>query len=247
MKQFFKQNLLTICLSIATTVGLFWYINYVAENAQQNIENRLFDENYSRVFQVQNPGEPRKHGTGTLIKGASNTSYILTNAHVCRMTGDLAVVANLSTYFTASVVYSNKQQDICLLKPNKELTLNSVKIAKEEAYLNQVVYTIGFPRNYPLSLKRGNVIGPYRDFTEEVYVDQKNCVAILPNPQTKILSCLYMMDFMLTSFTAYGGNSGSPVLNQDGELVGLLSLAVYQTQYGGYIFLNEIKKVLNKY
>lgn len=137
--------------------------------------------------------------TGFMIDASNN--YIVTNAHVTNQAkNQLIVENNKGEQYVAEVVYVNKIDDIAVVKivddRFKKLPPVPYSIKNKNTPLGQQVYLLGFPKQEIV-------------YTEG-YVSASNG---------------YDMD---TSFCqlvtmANVGNSGSPVINQQGEVVGVIS------------------------
>lgn len=137
--------------------------------------------------------------TGFLVDASNN--YIVTNAHVINEAKNhLIVENNKGEQYTATAVYINKDNDLAILKITdkdfKKLTSLPYSIRKTNADLGEQVFMLGFP-------KQEIVYG-------EGYVSAKNG---------------YQMDtiYCQLSTTANEGNSGSPVVTKNGELVGIVT------------------------
>ncbi len=143
--------------------------------------------------------ESNFRATGFMID--VNNNYLVTNAHVLtEATHHLVVENNKGEQFAAEAIYSDNQNDIAILKiidqDFKKLAPLPFSIKKSTCELGEPIFTLGFP-------KQEIVYG-------EGYISAKNG---------------YQMDsiFYQLSTLANEGNSGSPVINKNGELVGVLS------------------------
>jgi len=143
--------------------------------------------------------ETKFRATGFLID--VNNNYIITNAHVLNeASNQLAVENNEGEVFFAEPVYINHETDLAVLqiqdKDFKKLPPIPYVIKKTESDLGEPVFILGYP-------KEEIVYG-------EGYVSAKNGFQM--DPQFYQLNTL-----------AKEGNSGSPVINKNGELIGVIS------------------------
>lgn len=161
-----------------------------------------------------------------------NNNYIVTNAHVIdEAKHKLIVENNKGEQFSATTVYVNKANDIAIIKVDadedfKKLPALPFTIRKRNAELGEQVFMLGYP-------KQEIVYG-------EGYVSAKNG---------------YQMDtvYCQLSTTANEGNSGSPVVTKNGELIGIITST--ETNADGVVFaiksaniyraLDEVKKMKN--
>ncbi len=143
--------------------------------------------------------DARFRATGFLIDASNN--YIVTNAHVVsQVQNNLIIENNKGDQFTATPVYVNKEMDIAILKVTdsnfKKLPVLPYNIKKSGTDLGETVFMLGFP-------KAEVVYG-------EGYISAHSG---------------YNMDslFCQLSTAANEGNSGSPVINKSGDLVGVIN------------------------
>lgn len=143
--------------------------------------------------------EAKFRATGFLVDAGNN--FIVTNAHVIKeMKHRLIVENNKGEQFSAESVYVNLDNDLAILKitdPDfKKLPPMPYTIRKTNANLGEQIFMLGYP-------KQEIVYG-------EGYISAKNG---------------YQMDtiYCQVSTSANEGNSGSPVINKYGELVGIIT------------------------
>lgn len=153
-------------------------------------------------------------GTGFLI---DPKGYLITNAHVLRGSGAI-VVNNKGQEFTASIVNIDPKVDLAILKINdkdyKPLKYIPYNIAKNSGDLGEEIFTLGYPRN------------------EIVYT--QGYLSAKTGFDGDTLSTQIQM-------SAYPGNSGGPVLNKKGEVIGILSTR--QTHADGITFAIQSKNI----
>jgi V8-like Glu-specific endopeptidase len=163
-------------------------------------------------------------GTGFLIDGKG---YLITNAHVIENYKNIAVQNNKGVEFNAKVIKVDADKDIAILKIEddnfKPLVSIPYSISKSATDLAEPVFTLGYPRN-EIVYGQG-----YLSATTGFNGDTLSCqIEIAANP----------------------GNSGSPVFNGNGEVIGILSTrqktaeGVVFATHSKYIYLtlNELKK-----
>lgn len=143
--------------------------------------------------------EGKFRGTGFLID--VNNNYIVTNAHVAREAKNQLIIENIKgDQFAANVVYVDQARDLAILKIKdntfKKMAPAPFVIRKSNAGLGEQVFMLGYP-------KQEIVYG-------EGYISARNG---------------YNMDtiYCQLNTAANEGSSGSPVINRNGELVGILT------------------------
>lgn len=145
---------------------------------------------------IQNPS-PDYRATGFLIDGKG---YIITNAHVVNRLKTIYVENNKGEYFTARSIYSDNSTDLAILKINdtsyKTIYNLPYSINKSNSNLGEQIFTLGFPRNEI-------VYG-------EGYVSAKS--------GNEGDSTAYQV-----SVSVNPGNSGGPVLNKNGQVIGIIT------------------------
>ncbi|MDQ3206796.1 MAG: Do family serine endopeptidase [Pseudomonadota bacterium] len=179
-------------------------------------------EIYRRFFGPGGPGTPGmpgmpegrrggiSQGTGFLI---SEDGYVLTNHHVVDGADTVQVRLSDRREFKATVVGSDVQSDVALLKINVEDRLPSLRVANaEHTKAGQWVIAIGSPFGLEHSVTAGIVsaVGRSNPFAGQQYVP-----------------------FIQTDVAINRGNSGGPLLNTSGEVVGINSQIFSNS--GGYM------------
>ena len=239
------KRVATIAASIAgiTTITvslLVWYFSPKIENSQvtqlvkevkglkdkdKELDHKI--ENVDKTTEkktILNPSY-RYNGTGFLIDGKG---YMVTNAHVVRNAKNVIVQNKKGDNFNAKIIFTDFAKDLVILKIEDESFKPQsnipYSISKSTTDLAEPIFTLGYPRNDEMVYGQG-----YLSAKTGLNGDTLSCqIAIAANP----------------------GNSGGPVLNQDGEVIGVLStrqitaesvVFAIQSKYIHSI-LNDLKK-----
>lgn len=170
--------------------------------------------------------------TGFQITAASGNTYIMTNRHVCDGLQEDSEIMYKSGSNSGSVrvVYRDRIADLCLLEgaDNIEPLETAFKI-----YNHEKVYLLGYPSGRPLSYEYGFHVG------EEVIDLDNYCYHNTNN------ICQFSYDAYHINAISYPGNSGSPVLDIFGNVVGVLFAGRRDQPTATYIVpLDDIKRVL---
>jgi serine protease Do len=136
-------------------------------------------------------------GTGFMV---DSKGFLVTNAHVVKDATHVAVQSSNGSEYVAKVVYADADKDIAILKITdrnyKPLSSVPYAIKKSSGDLAESIFTLGYPRN------------------DIVYGD--GYIASRTGVDGDTLSCQITVP-------ANKGNSGSPILNKKGEVIGILS------------------------
>jgi len=168
---------------------------------------------YFRRFFDQEPGRPSPRrqplssvGSGFIL---SEDGYILTNAHVVEDTETITVGLRDRRELEAEVVGTDPRSDVALLKVEAN-DLPSVTIGDPDALrVGQWVMAIGSPFGFDHTATQGIISGLGRNLPSGNYVP-----------------------FIQTDAAVNPGNSGGPLFNLDGEVIGINSQIYSRT--GGY-------------
>jgi serine protease Do len=160
------------------------------------------------------PGAPEQGpervglGSGFII---TPDGYILTNAHVVADSDDVTVrLSDAKREFKAKVVGVDRRTDVALLKVDAR-DLPSAKLGNSsQVEPGQWVAAIGSPFGFDNSISAGIVSATRRALPDESFVP-----------------------FIQTDVAVNPGNSGGPLINLKGEVVGINSMIYSRT--GGYM------------
>ena len=183
-----------------------------SQQAPQLQEDDPFYEFFRRF--VPNPG-PREFQNNSLGSGfiISTDGYILTNAHVVEAADEINVKLNDKREFKAKVIGSDKRTDIALIKIDAT-GLPAVKFGDPNRLkVGEWVIAIGSPFGFENSVTAGIVSAKGRSLPQENFVP-----------------------FIQTDAAVNPGNSGGPLFNMRGEVVGINSQIYSRT--GGFMGLS---------
>jgi serine protease Do len=157
-----------------------------------------------------NPQPARGEGSGFIV---SADGYILTNAHVVADAAEVTVKTTDRREYTAKVVGSDESTDVAVLKIEAK-NLPTVKIGDPSKLRpGEWVIAIGSPFGFENSVTAGIVSATSRSMPGSNYAP-----------------------FIQTDVAVNPGNSGGPLFNLDGEVVGINS-QIY-SRNGGYMGLS---------
>jgi len=171
---------------------------------------------FKRYFNVPNDprfGQPDRMGAGSgFIYTAEG--YILTNHHVIADADEIIIRMADRREFEAELIGSDESSDIAVLKITADEDLPYLQLGESESVqAGEWVAAIGSPFNFEQSVTAGIVSAKGRTNRAQQYVP-----------------------FIQTDVAINRGNSGGPLLNMDGEVIGINSWIL--SSGGGYIGLS---------
>jgi len=162
------------------------------------------DELFRDFFNRRGQGDPRDRGprrvnslgSGFIIDPAG---MVVTNNHVIADADEITVILNDGTRLKADLVGKDQKTDLALLKVKPDKPLKAVKFGdSEKLRLGEWVIAIGNPFSLGGSVTAGIVSARNRDINSGPYDN-----------------------YIQTDAAINRGNSGGPLFNLDGEVVGI--------------------------
>ena len=189
----------------------------------------LFDLDMGDLFGDRMRSLPQMaSGSGAII---SEDGYIVTNNHVIDGADEITVTLSNRRSFTAKLVGTDPSSDIAVLKIDAKGLPFMLYGNSDEVKIGQWVLAIGYPLNLEATVTAGIVSAKGR--TLEINRRQSN---------TPVES------FLQTDAAVNPGNSGGPLVNTDGKLIGINSAIASPTgSYAGYSFtipVNMVKTII---
>ena len=164
---------------------------------------------------VQIPEQPtpaieHAYGTGFFV---TSDGYMLTNHHVIEGADKITVTLNDRTELDAKLIGSDERSDVAVLKIDGRLFPALPIGDSNQLKVGEPVLAIGSPFGFDYSASAGIVSAKSRSFSRETSVP-----------------------FIQTDVALNPGNSGGPLFNQSGEVIGINSRIFSGT--GGYMGLS---------
>ncbi|MBI5787850.1 MAG: Do family serine endopeptidase [Candidatus Schekmanbacteria bacterium] len=173
--------------------------------------------------------EPRQYKTQSLGSGViiSPDGYIITNEHVILKASKITVGMSDGREFEGQMIGSSPKLDLAVIKIKADTALPSVKLGNSDSIMiGETVIAIGNPFGLSHTVTTGVVSAVDRSLR----VDEER----------------FYTDFIQTDTSINPGNSGGPLVNLEGEVIGI-NTAIYQKAEGiGFaIPSNKAKRIVN--
>jgi len=198
-----KLTLIICCISIVILIisNVFIYLHFFSFNSTED----LFDATIMKCVEVKvtNDEETWGYATGCFI---DSNGMILTNKHVVyneatntNYTIVKVRLADEEVWIDAEILNISEDHDLATIKIDKKNT-NYFKI-ETDLQNGETIYTIGNPNGFGLSFTSGVISSKLRN--------------VIYNNTTR--------QAVQTSLVINEGNSGGPVFDKNGDLVGIIS------------------------
>jgi serine protease Do len=180
-----------------------------------------FFEQFERFFGPQMPQRPRKTrslGSGFIM---SKDGYVVTNNHVVAQAETIEVILRgEEDPVSAEIVGRDPETDLALIKIDVDRDLPVLEFgSSEEADVGEWVVAIGNPFGLDHSVTSGIV-----------------------SAKGRIIGAGAFDDFIQTDASINPGNSGGPLLNMDGEVIGINTAIVATGQGIGFAVSSDLAR-----
>ena len=180
-------------------------------------------------------------GSGFVIKAENGETLIATNNHVVEddHEGIFVWVTDKKTAH-AEVVFSIPDKDLSVIRINESINKKPVKMSEADANRGEAVYVVGFPG-------AGNVLSDSlartsdeATITDGIISAVRSFTVVDGGDSAKILQI---------NAAVNSGNSGGPLFNTEGEVIGVNTYGVEGGTQGvfGAVAISELHALLEKY
>lgn len=195
-------------------------------------------------------------GTGFHVQTPSGKTYILTNDHICEMSNDGYLTVSSSEQsrpIPRRIIERSSVTDLCLVEPLPNVGGLDVASSVDTG---EIVAVVGHPKLLPLTMSRGEVIGEVDVIILDHIMDgdendrcdlPKNKIMEFDTLFGPITACMISIKAYQTNAVILGGNSGSPVVNFWGNLVGVAFANEGEAKWGSFVSLKDIREFLKPY
>lgn len=248
MKKNIKNTILIILAFFLGMGGMYILANYSPKSVQTIVnksekevtvvENGIADaveKLYDAVVVVgaYKNGILASNGTGFVYEEDNKYAYILTNSHVIDGATSVKVKFTNETIENVEIVGNDSYSDIAVLKIDKNKVIKIAEIyEKDELRVGDTVFAIGAPldNEYSWTVTRGILSGKDR------LVDVSGS-----NSATND----WVMSVLQTDAAINSGNSGGPLANSNGEVIGITNMKLVSDGVEGIGFAIPINDAVN--
>ena len=166
----------------------------------------IFKEFFDKNGQKQRSRRATSLGSGFII---SEDGYVVTNNHVIQGADEITVILSDDTRLKAVLIGRDAKTDLAVLKVKSDVPLKAVKFGNsDKSRVGDWIVAIGNPFGLGGTVTAGIISARGRDINSGPYDD-----------------------FLQTDASINRGNSGGPMFNIDGEVIGV-NTAIYSPSGG---------------
>ena len=227
--------ILTFCVCLCLFGGFYeFYLKHLVIETTKTIKDVTITDTgiadavekvYDSVVTVKNYVRNRLYSTGSgfVFKIDNKYGYILTNYHVISGGNEVSVVFTNNKDEKVTIVGYDEYSDIAVLAVDKSLVLATAQLgSSNDMRIGDTTFAVGTPVDssvYSWSVTRGILSGKDR----MVQVDN------------------YVMSVLQTDTAINSGNSGGPLCNSNGEVIGITNMKLASSQIEGMGFAIPIE------
>jgi len=189
---------------------------------EQDPYERLLQQFYGPYYQRRRPSAQFSRGSGLII---DESGYVLTNHHVVQNADHIWItLQDREEPIEAVLMYRTKESDLALLKLRSDDKFQVAAFAApDDLLLGETVIALGNPFGLGGSVSRGILSSKARQPDEEI-------------------GPMDVANWLQTDAAINPGNSGGPLINLNGEVVGINIAVLREGQ--GISFAIPIRRVL---
>ena len=202
----------------------------VVDNSIADAVEKVYDAVV--VIEAYNNDTLKSTGTGFVYKKTGGKGYIMTNNHVVDGANNVKIIYSNGTTTTADILGKETYSDIAVLTVKDDTVLSVVSLGDStKMRLGDTVFTIGSPLGSEYS---GTV-------TRGILSNKDRLVAV---SLTSGSTSDWIMKVLQTDAAINPGNSGGPLLNINGEVIGINSLKLVENEIEGMGFAIPIEDAI---
>ncbi len=170
-------------------------------------------------------------GSGFVYKKDDQNAYVMTNHHVVSGATKIVVILSNDEEVEGTVLGSDEYLDLAVIKIDADKVSQVAEIGNsEETNVGDTVFTVGTPVGYEYrgTVTKGTLSGKNRMVSVSVASEED-----------------WVMKVLQIDAAINPGNSGGPLLNVNGEVIGINSLKLVEDKIEGMGFAIPIEDAMN--
>lgn len=165
-------------------------------------------------------------GSGFIFKKDNNTYYVMTNAHVVEESTSVKVTLSNDKSYDTKLIGSDKYLDIAVIAFETKDDCAVAEIGSSaDTRVGDTVFTVGAPIDsdiFSWTVTRGILSGKDRQVT------------VSTNSNSNVAD--YVRTALTTDAVINSGNSGGPLCNSNGQIIGITNMKLVSTGIEGMSF-----------
>lgn len=188
----------------------------------QSVDSSFFSIEAAKTYNL---------GTGTII---AKEGYVLTNNHI---TGNVYskcyITLKDGTELTGNVIWTDEYLDLSIIKVNTTREMQYVELGdSDNLKVGQTVYAIGNPLGVDFQ----------RTVTSGIISAKNRTIKIEEEEKVN-----YMEELIQTDASINNGNSGGPLIDVNGKVIGITTVKIKEAEGIGFaVPINIIKPIIEK-
>ena len=206
----------------------------VTEEAMEDAIDKVYDSVICIEVLADN-GTVTSTGTGFVYQKDDKYGYVLTNSHVVSGAKTVQGLLSNNKSVKLEVLGTDTYTDLAVLKMDQKDVLQVASIGKSSNIkVGNTVFTVGSPMgsDYAGTVTKGILSGKDR------LIETSSSNGILKTES-------YIVKVLQTDAAISPGNSGGPLVNLAGDVIGITSLKLVDTQIEGMGFAIPIEDAMN--
>ncbi|WP_412989349.1 S1C family serine protease [Pediococcus siamensis] len=211
-----------------------------SSNSSNSLYGSIFGESSSSSSSNSNKLETYAEGSGVIYKKSGNAAYVVTNNHVISGSNAVEIIMSNGKKVSAKVVGKDSVTDLAVLKINSSVVTTVASFGdSNNIKVGETALAIGSPlgSDYATSLTQGIISAKKRTVSTTNEAGQETGEATVIQTDAAINS----------------GNSGGPLINLAGQVIGINSMKLSSSSSGtsvegmGFaIPSNEVVTIINQ-
>lgn len=236
--------IITVVFSVSIgVIGTLFTLDYLKKDEEKVDKNNVeitesdtikpaIDKIYDAVVLIETYDKNNRalgSGTGFVYKTDNKLGYVLTNHHVVSGASTIRITLSSGEEIEAKYLGSDEFSDVAVLSIAKEKVIQVAALGNSSAsQVGDTLFTVGSPlgSEYMGSVTKGILSGKDRQISVE------------------FSGVNLLVDVVQTDAAINPGNSGGPLVNMNGEVIGITSLKLVQEEVEGMGFALPIEFAL---